>query len=55
MDFIRFDLITIPSEVQLDDPDNVFGTRTDLTQKITLLPEYLVIVDLGLEMGFVLT
>lgn len=54
MDFIRSDLNTIPSEVQLDDQDSVFGTRTDLILKITLLSEYLVIVDLGAEMGFVL-
>ena len=54
MDFIRFDLNNIPPEVQLDDKDNVFWTCADLILKITLLSEYLAIVDLGVEMGFVL-
>ena len=54
MDFIRFDLNTIPSEVQLYDQDSLYGTRTYLIMKITLLSGYIVIVDLGAEMGFVL-
>jgi hypothetical protein len=51
VDFIRHNLNTMSSEVQLGDQNSVFGARTGLILKMTLRSECLFILYVGMDLG----